>query len=399
MTFLKNISKEFLIPQKHLLNPTYYTPVIILYLVIICIQYVYIYRILYVPSPLNDLDKLVKYNKEHYTDIVSFLKKSLIERVELLTSGTMTYPEWINYISKNPGVTFSEGHTYNFFVCERGQVKAPGDGDLFKIAANQASKYINVSWKDIYSDAADKFVFIKQSLDPNTLLRFFEMGKKEAINKISYYWVDYIEGELTPILEDSYYMVIPGTKDNNEAIISISIDMENLKSKNKFYYITYTKPVYIIMLSLITFIIAIILYASSTEESRYNSFIFLILTNYYLTDFLDNSEYHGTTETELKKIQQVNGGVLGVSFLIGVNTFIITYLTKNDHKDLFVQSALIFAFSVIILLMAAFKHTDSITVKQLLTERLSNQLLFNFCLLMNIFVVFSYILSVLKKHK
>ena len=399
MTFLKNISKEFLVPHKHLLNPTYYAPIIMLYVVIVFIQYVYLYKLIYVPPPLSNLDKQVKYNKENYTEIVAFLKKSLIERVELLSSGKMSYPEWLNYMSENHGVTFADGHTYHFFVCERGQVKAPGDGDLFKIAANQTSKYINVAWKDIYSDAADKFVFIKQALDPNTLLRFFEMGKPDAINKITYYWVDYIEGEFTPILEDSYFMVIPGTKNNNEAIVSISLDMENLKSKNTFHYISYTRPSYVVLLSLFTFIVATILYASSTEESRYNGFIFLILTNWYLTNFLDNSEYHGTTETELKKIQQVNGGVLSVSFLIGVNTFIITYLTKNDHKDLFVQSALIFAISVIILLIAAFKSTDSITVKQLLTERLSNQLLFNFCLLMNIFVVFSYILSVMKKHK
>jgi len=399
MTFLKNISKDFLIPHKHLLNPTYYTPVIILYVVIVCIQVVYLYKAVYEKKTVTNLDRLVKYNQDNYTDIVSFLKQQLIERVELLSSGKMTYPEWLNYMSENHGVTFSEGHTYHFFVCERGQVKTPGDGDQFKIAANQTSKYINGGWKDIYNDAADKFVFIKQALDPNTLLRFFEMGKPGAINKITYYWVDYIEGKFTPILEDSYFMVIPGTKDNNEAIISVSLDMDNLKANNTFYYVKYTRKTYIVMLSIMTLIIAIMLYASSTEESRYNSFIFLILTNYYLTEFLDNSEYHGTTETELKKIQQVNSGVLSVSFLIGVNTFIITYLTKNDHKDLFVQSALIFAVSVIILLIAAFKTTDTITVNQLLTDRLSNQLLFNFCLLMNIFVVFSYILSVLKKHK
>lgn len=366
--------------------------IFLLYAVVVVLQITYIY---YEKNKnvVTGLDKKIKFNNEHHNEISDFLKEQVRNRVNMLQSGQMTYRQWLNYNSKNPSVTFQEGHIYNFFVCERGELNKPGDSNIFKIAANQNEKYVNVTWRDIYSDANDQFVFLKQSLDESTLLRFFEMGK-QGINKISYYWVDYIEGALTPILEDSYFMIIPATKDHNEAVISVSMDMVNLTKENTFHYIDNIKVPYIAVLSILTLIISILLWVSSS--TTYISYIFLLVTNLYLTHFLTSTEYRGTTETETKKITHINSGILSVSFLVSVNTFIITYLTKNKHNELFMQSAIIFAISIILLLFAAFQVTDYITVNEMVSNRLTNQMYFNFSLLLNIFVVINYILSMVK---
>jgi hypothetical protein len=366
----------------------------LVYVGVVVLQTGYIH---YVKNKKNitSLDQKIQFNNQHYAEISSFLISQVKERVDMLQSGKMSYREWLDFNSKNPSVTFQPGHIYNFFVCERGQQKKPGDSDIFKIAANQNEKYVNVTWRDIYSDASDQFVFLKQTLDPSTLLRFFEMGKP-GINKISYYWVDYIEGQLTPILEHSFFMIIPATPDHNEAVISVSIDMLNISRENTFHYIDNIEIIYIAVLSIITFIISALLRISS--YSPYLSYIFLLLTNLYLTSFLTSTEYRGTTETETKKIKQINSGILSVSFLVGVNTFIITYLTRMNHKELFMQTAIIFAISIILLLFVAFQVTDYITVNQMVDNRLTSQMYFNYSLLLNIFVVSSYIVSVVRGH-
>lgn len=391
LKFVKNMISFY---SGKLQNPSNYVSIILSYIVVVVLQILYI-RYETNKKVVTNLDKKIKFNNEHYAEISTFLKEQVIERVNLLQSGKMSYREWLDYNSKNPSVTFQEGHIYNFFICERGELKKAGDSDVFKIAANQNEKYVNVTWRDIYSDASDQFVFLKQSLDPSTLLRFFEMGKP-GMNKISYYWVDYIEGQLTPILEDSYFMIIPATKEHNEAVISVSIDMVNLTKENTFHYVDNVKTLYIAVLSILTLIISILLKVSS--KNHYISYLFLLITNLYLTGFLTSTEYRGTTETETKKIKQINSGVLSVSFLVGVNTFIITYLTKNKHSELFMQSAIIFAISIILLLFIAFQVTDYITVNQMVDNRLTNQMYFNYSLLLNIFVVVNYIASVLKKH-
>jgi hypothetical protein len=391
---LKNIKNEFMGYLKKIRNPYSYYSIIVIYIFIIIFQIFYIKQKTN-KSSISKLDKDIEFNNKNYEELTIYLKEKLKERVYLLTSGKMSYKDWLTYNSKNHGVTY-KGHTYDFFVCERGEFKKAGDSlDVFKIAANQNEKYVNVTWKDIYTDANEQFVFVKQTLDPSTLLRFFEFGK-EGINKITYYWVDYTEGNMTPIVEDSYYIIIPATKENNEALISISIDMLSLKKENTFYYIDHIYIQHIAILSFFTFIISVLLNVSSKNSQKIISYIFLIITNFYLVFFLTSTEYYGSNETEIKKIKQINSGILSVSFLVGVNTFIITHLIKNSYNDLFIQSASIFSISLILLLFVALKTTDYITVNQMLKNRLTNQIFFNFSLVLNIFVVINYIFSVIK---
>ena len=130
--------------------------------------------------------------------------------------------------------------------------------------------------------------------------------------------------------------------------------------------------------------------------SNYKPYIFLILSNFYILYFLTNTEYRGKTETEINKIEQINNGILSVSFLVGVNTFIITSLTKNSNLELFTQSAIIFAISIILLLFSTFKVTDAITIDELIEDRISNQLIFNFSIILNIFVILNYIVFIFR---
>ena len=365
------------------------------FVIIVIAQTSYIYYKTNKPDSTS-LAKKIQFNNEHYKEISAFLIERVKERVDWLQSGKMTYREWLDYNSHHPSVTFQEGHLYNFFVCERGEWEKPGDSSIFKIAANQNEKYVNVTWRDIYSDASDQFVFLRQSLDPSTLLRFFEMGKP-GINTISYYWVDYIEGQLTPIVEDSFFMIIPATHEHNEAVISVSVDMRDISKENTFHYVDNISPIYIAVLSIITLSIALFLRLSSNTPNI--SYVFLILTNLYLTYFLTSTEYRGTSETETKKMKQIGSGILTVSFLVGINTFIITYLTRNKHQELFLHSVIIFAISIILLLFVTFHQTDYITVKQMVENRLTNQMYFNYSLMLNVFVVVIYIMSIYRAHK
>jgi hypothetical protein len=63
---------------------------------------------------------------------------------------------------------------------------------------------------------------------------------------------------------------------------------------------------------------------------------------------------------------------------------------------LFTQSAVVFAISIILLLFSAFKITDAITIKELIEDRIGNQLIFNFSIILNTFVVLNYILSIFR---
>ena len=126
----------------------------------------------------------------------------------------------------------------------------------------------------------------------------------------------------------------------------------------------------------------LVIYKLNVHNNSLDSIIkpigFLILLNLYLLFFLQSKEYIGSSEIEKGKITDINSGTLSVSFLVGVNTFIITSLKKSLKKNLFIESALIFSISLILLLFSAFKITNFTTIDELVKDRISHQLVFNF---------------------
>lgn len=363
-------------------------PIIFLYILIITFQILYIKLKDQIFSNKTELDKKIEFNNYYYEEIHQYLYDVLKERVNLLVYGKMSYKEWVEYMDKNKIVKFKD-HIYYFFVFERGDER-----DAIKSIIHANANYVGLSWTDILKDIAEKFVFLRQTTDPNLIANFFEIGKM-GITNMNYYWPDPID--TIPVKKESQIVTIPKGKDHNELNVGIGIDLENLDKSNIFQYSNFIHLSYLIIISLVTFLISIIiLIVTNKTMSIYKPYIFLILTNFYILYFLTNTEYHGKTETEINKIEQINNGILSVSFLVGVNTFIITSLTKKTNIELFTQSAIIFAISIILLLFSTFKVTDAITIDELIEDRISNQLIFNFSILLNIFVVLNYIVFIFR---
>ncbi len=368
-----------------------YSQIILCYIVIVIIQIVYTrYNILKQVS--SNIDKQIKFNKENYKDLENIFHSVLTERVELLTSGKMKYQEWVEYMNKENVITY-KGYSYYLFAWERGKSQT-SSGPTFTAIVHQNPKYINMNWDDVYKEVSEIFVFVKQTIDPELIKSFFELGKPNN-QIIKYYWVDPIY--IIPVQKISLVDVVEENKEHNQLAVGIGLEVSNLDKIDTLYYTKYIHKSYIILVSIITLIVSIIIYVFSEQKNRYKSFLFLVISNIYITYFLNNKEYNGTPSTEIEKINTINGGMLAVSFLVGVNTYILTQLTNVKNKELFIQSALIFAISIIVLLVSSFKITDAITVNNLIEDRISHQMVFNFSVLLNIVVVSNYLISVLRK--
>ncbi len=342
---------------------------------------------------LTNLDKEIEFNKQHYVELKPIFESALQERVDLLTSGKMPYHEWIAFMNREYKITY-EGHPYYFFAWERGKSQTSSTSTYTAIVHHNP-RFLNLNWDDVYKEVSEYFVFVKQTIDAHLIQSFFELGKPEN-QIIKYYWVDPVD--IRPVQKVSIVDVIPASKTYNDLAIGIGLDMANLDKEDTLFYSKYTHTAYMALISLGTLIVSLIIFVFSNPQDKFKSFLFLIVSNLYFTYFLNNKEYNGTPETEINKIDNINSAMLAVSFLVGVNTYVLTQLTTSKHKELFVQSALIFAISIILLLLASFKITDSITVTSMIQERISHQLVFNFSILLNIVVIANYLLSVLRSH-
>ena len=108
-------------------------------------------------------------------------------------------------------------------------------------------------------------------------------------------------------------------------------------------------------------------------------------------DIITNIEY------ENKKVDNLNASILGISFLVVSNIFILNTLKNNKTVSLYYESGFLFCTSIIALLLAMFKITDYFTQTDLKKHRLHNQILFNISIIINIFIFFNYFVSIYSK--
>jgi len=342
------------------------------------------------------LNKKIDFNKSHLKELKSFFEKSIKERVDLLNSGKMTYDEWIEYNIKNGEIKYGN-FKYNFFIYEHVPVL---NNNVVKVHAN--NNYINLEVKDIIKQYKDKLIFTKYVIDDNIINKMYNISNEKYFNTIVINDLD----DIYDIITKEYNIFLKYKTDKNikkEGIIGVSISIDNIDKESLFYYFTKIEFIYILILLFIIYIITVILYYYSPDSGilKYKAYFFMVILLFYLIYFINRTEYFGSDETENTKIEQINKSILSVSFLIGVNIFILNSLHTIDsqfNKKIFIETALIFSLSIIILLLSVFKVTHNITVSQLIERRVTDEILFNFSIFINIIIIFNFMIFIIKKY-
>ena len=379
----------------HFLN---ISKLIIIYIIIVIIQ------ILYISYKKNKVENAIHtesyFNIKNKKNLIEFINKTLKERLDLLNSHKLSYKEWIDYNNKYNDVYFDKTHKYYIMLYEIGK-----DEKTIIARSHTVKKYIDLEWTNILNDQQNNLLFVRQKNNPQLINNMYDLSSSKKPTNITYFWTDYNNKTFQNDImrKESIIYRWEDKRTDKKGIISIGFSVEDVSSTNIFYYFNSINYIYIAAISLLISLVSFVIYKLNVQNNSFDSIIkpigFLILLNLYLLFFLQSKEYIGSSEIEKGKITDINSGTLSVSFLVGVNTFIITSLKKSLKKNLFIESALIFSISLILLLFSAFKITNFTTLDELVKDRISHQLVFNFSIILNIFVIINYIIHILQSKK
>ncbi len=335
------------------------------------------------------IEKEVQFNISNKEKIQNIFISEIKKRIKLLDN--MSYNDWIEYNKKNKIIKIGN-YEYYFFIFELLIPAKSFDNSTFINRVHIDDNFINFSWNDIIKTTRDHLVFSRFNADENMLANSYILGRGDILenNSISYYWYDYVTHNTTK----KYSIVKTWYKDNISGIIGIGYNYEIIDDKNGFKVIKYINKPLLILTVLSTFIITLLMYYLYSDFKK--SVIFLLLSNVYITYFINVREDISSPETELDKIKNINDGILSISFLAGVSVFILSNLRKNNKHKLFTESAIIFTFSIIFLLFTTYKITNYNSVEDIIKVRITNQFQFNFAVILNIFIIINYLLHVIE---
>jgi hypothetical protein len=350
------------------------------------------------PSTLNDSDislsKDIDINIKNKKLIETELGKTLSERMDLLKSEKMTFREWLEYNNKNMFVKVNGGGYY-IFIHEHIKDK----NFICRVHAN--AKYPNLLWSDIIKEQNEQFISTKFTCDPELLFNMFNSGQHDIPDIMSYYWNDPVTNKLikkqTLFLSYSKPHKDKSGLEHNGFVIGVGYNIENLNItyQNKYYNKLnkfYLGTVIIVVLSLALLMSRFNIIAS---HGNIKSISFLIVSLLYILYYTNSIENLSSPVGEKDKMDSINSGILSISFLIGVNIFIISTLqySKSSIK-LNQETSVIFSVSLLLLMFSIFKITNYSSIDDLVDIRVSNQFVFNYSIILNILIIVNYLLFI-----
>lgn len=358
------------------------------YILSVILQYIYLKY--FVKLELPELQEKIDWNVKNMEYLEKTIGDVLMKRVNDLKNKKISYEDWIKYNTENVFIEI-EGRKYYVFIFEMLE-NTNYERLITKVHGNP--DYINLSWEDVLKDVQENLVNLKHTTDENLIANMYDISTTSSLQKVEYYWLDPLSKR--PVNKLSIVMRYYDPETGRSGVIGMGADLKDISIDNSYLYWQKINWGYPVFLSLLIYISSIILYKlKGDSQIHYKSLIFLLIMNFYISYFLGKSEIYGSSISEQHKETNINSGIMSVSFLFAVNIFILTTLQRTFKATLFTESGFLFSLSVLLLLFSMIKNTDSKTTSEITTTRLCTQLLFNSSIILNMIIIFNYILYVL----
>jgi len=362
--------------------------ILLCYILIVILQFILIkYLKLRQTEKELILEKKIIHDNKNIDKIKQKIKKYLIEITEKLNSGKMNFEEWEKYIEKNHIIKIND-FTYNGTAW----LKIPDKND-FKLIFNFVKNIVGLTNTESKLELSELLTNSKYSINNSTSQLIFDnlQNLKDDIFVIDFFWVDAPTKHLVQKIGVSKKFQ---DKTGKTGYVIYSIDSEDITKKYSYKYIEKINKFVLFISSIITIIVTIIIYnLKSTKYSTYKAILFLVISNIYI--FLFNNTYEGqsTINNEDEKLTKIRSSILNISFLSGINTFILKLLF-DSNKKMFKETAVIFVFGIFFTLLSMYKFNNPSYIDKLLSQRITHQFTFNFAVLLNGFIMVNYLLYV-----
>jgi hypothetical protein len=324
-------------------------------------------------------------NKSHSKELEKYFYQELSKRRELLK--TMSYEDWVEYNQKNIEIHF-KGRKYYFSVWRH--IK---NMDRFILKCYQYTDYLNDDRENLLERVESHYVYGRKHKPSKDILKMIYNSNEQPYGKFEHFW---IPREYDDQIRKTTISLNYDDEKGNKGVIVLSYVTYNASKKYFTDYLKVSKNT-LFPLSIFTFIFSIILLVinKNNKFGLVKSIIFILMLNIYIFTFIIKDEKDRSTEGENKKDENINSGILSVSFLVGVNIFIISKLDKEKDKDkdnnsFFLESAFLFILVLISLLLSSFKNTNHNDIIDVTKQRLNKELFFNITILLNIYIIVNF---------
>jgi hypothetical protein len=355
----------------------------IIYFLIIIIQIILTKYIIKNNISTDDID----YNKTHEDELQHIFTNTIDKYGDLIESGNISTNEWIKIVRDNQFIKIDK-FEYYIFIFE----KIPHvESYIYKVYP--IKEYENLYNRNVIYKVNQEIVNETHEIPKNfnEILQHTALSVKNKSTFIEYFWINLFNK--TNTIKKSYIKHWKNPNDNREGVIGLGYEILSISKESSYKYFDYLNKGELIFISLVVFFTSLLIFKLKTKYYITKSLTFLIIINIFITFYINSYEIMGSVYDEKTKLSNIDSNVLNMAFLTGINMFILKMIYIDlDHITLFIETAIIFSVSIILLLLASYKFSSKNRIENILQNRISAQIVFNTAISFNILILINFII-------
>jgi hypothetical protein len=347
----------------------------------------------------HKFNQKIEYNVENSKKLDKFLYDKIVENIDKLGPKKMDYDSWIEYLNKNEAVEY-ENNKYYIYVYQL--IGKKGDSKnkfLVKVAPDE--DILEESFADYLNKNKSLLLSSNFDTDPEIINNMF-VFKPSGMEYMQYNWTvrdkdieTETDNNYVPVKKHAIYKVFDDER-GRTGVMVVGYNIKNLKlSTEEISYDLIDKKLYYCALFSI-FLVSFFLYILSPNKNLTNSILYMLLMFYYIYNYLSSVQLPESYDIEIKKVESINSGMLSLTFLIGIITFVLKAFEGKKSYGVHFSGMIIYSIALLFLISSIFKKSNYETLEELITVRVNQEFIFNYTLLVNGILMLYYIIYIIR---
>jgi hypothetical protein len=364
---------------------------IIIYILILIGEYLYLlYRRRQMKLPTDEITTELNFNRKYKKELYKLFTNKLDDALAVINQQGMTVEKWSKYMRENAKFSY-KGRTFYVFSWRKTENNTGGQ------------TFINIS-HGIESNQGKTRTAINQNMETNMMFNKYTVNDELAsimfndprtklaeYPSVKYYYIDPLTGNA--IEKESIYTTWR-SHSGIEGYMGVGYTIGDLASKNDQLYVDSISIPKIIFAHLVCLILTYIILTTGKKIDPINAhkaLMFMGMITIFLVNFLSTKENPNSYTIENEKMDRIVKGLMSLAFLTSVCIYVITKL-RNTRRDLYFENSCVFAVAVVMMLISQYTSVNYKNLGELIEQRISKQLFFNYAVLLNIFMIVNFII-------
>ena len=365
------------------------------FIVLILVQNIYFaYNV--TNDPFIKLNKEIEFNLKNKDFIEELLASDLKDKVSLLKTKTnengKPFEEWIKYLNKDPYVyhpTFKEN---KFWIqCYK---LIPEGTENFHLRVYPDETFLNHTFRDLIAYQNSRFLSKHIEPDPNLIKKFYLLNDK-PFSVYQFYTYEPIHDSFVERREIIYRF---DDGEGNSGTISSGYIVANINNDYTYDHLKGEGRQLYFLTILITLFLSFFIFAINSRDKRSSlikSCVFFTIMMTYITLYFSSHDEYGTFEIEKEKLNNINQGILSMSFMSGISIFILNNIKSDRRKHLYYETSFFLIVVMMTTIASLFKNNQYIKAEEITKIRSTKEFIFNYSLLVNLFIIVNFGINVM----